>query len=794
MVLNTVDVLIDALREVHLLRPEQLNQIVNDFAARMDPQELGKHLVRIGWLTVYQAKKLFNGHGPELVLGSYIILDKLGEGGMGKVYKAKQLRLNRIVALKVVRPNLLTNEMALKRFQREAKAAAQLAHPNIVRLFDADQVGDRHFLAMEFIDGADLSAMVKESGPLPVGLACSFIRQAAIGLQHAHDLGLIHRDIKPSNLLVTAPTKNSKFVDAGGVVKILDMGLARVATSDPSDASALTQDGTVIGTPDFMSPEQGKNSSLVDARSDLYSLGCTMYYLLTGQPPFPSGATLEKLLQHQIDQPTPIEQLRQNVPPEVCAIVRKLLAKRTDDRYQSGSALATALDPWSKFDAKLESLKPNARTPVPETTMRDDLPVACTPVPEDVNPFKFEATEPPPAPEPAPAQPTVPVSKAKTPLPQKPPKKRWSRWKVAALAVGALLSVVGVLAAAGVFRTAEPPPEEQAKVEPLKKEPTLPPVDAKAIDYYLPADAEAIAVLNVQNLNQSKFFRDSLLPKFKDFVALVKKGGGFDPFRSVERVIVAVPPDSSQSIVVIQGGPEIASPAFLAWAAKLPGASVTPERMPGQSATKDIYCLPNQDDKDAGRAGRTYAAVLSNASPAALVLSASKERVLEALGRVGKTNAVIFKDPSLRQALARYPAKSSERQSTLWLCVGGEARAFGPFTDKKKDRGMPSDAGIVNLIASFRLTETLMFELEFDAKTRAAATAGKDAIAGFFLLASLARKDDLRLARLADLLQNSAPTPRKKDAHPTVHQWWRSVSSDKLVDWLAPFLEGKKTN
>ena len=189
----------------------------------------------------------------------------------------------------------------------------------------------------------DFADAVKGSGPLPIGTACDFIRQAALGLHHAHQRGLIHRDIKPSNLLVSR--------NPPGVVKILDLGLARPQrlTDGPRDGeTALTLDGSVVGTPDYMSPEQGKNSSGADHRSDLYSLGCTLYFLLTADVPFPKGSAMEKLIQHQLEEPCPIEMLRDEIPEELIAVLRKMMAKKPEDRYQSGEEVAAALEPFCR--------------------------------------------------------------------------------------------------------------------------------------------------------------------------------------------------------------------------------------------------------------------------------------------------------------------------------------------------------------------------------------------------------------------------------------------------------------
>ncbi len=272
-------------------------------------------------------------------LGQYDLLELLGEGGMGQVYKARHRLMQRIVALKVIRKEQLIDPGAVARFHREIRAAAQLNHPNIILAHDADQVGDTHFFVMEFIEGVDLAKLVQCRGPLPVGEACDCIRQAALGLHHAHERGVIHRDVKPSNLLLTAQD---------GVVKVLDLGLARRETPfQTEESAALTHRGAVMGTPDYMAPEQANCSHSVDARADIYSLGCAFYGLLTGQPPFPTGTFLEKLVMHQTREPAAVERLRPDVPREVGDILRKMMAKAPGDRFATALRVAEALAPLS---------------------------------------------------------------------------------------------------------------------------------------------------------------------------------------------------------------------------------------------------------------------------------------------------------------------------------------------------------------------------------------------------------------------------------------------------------------
>ncbi|MBA4182179.1 MAG: hypothetical protein C0506_16455, partial [Anaerolinea sp.] len=346
--------------------------------------------------------------------------ERLGEGGMGTVFKARHRKLGRVVAVKRIRKERLGNSAAVRRFHREIRAAAQLDHPNIVRALDADDVGGTHLLIMEYAPGADLARLVGKHGPLPVEKACDYCRQAALGLQHAHDRGMVHRDVKPHNLLLMP----------GGVVKVLDMGLAWI---DPGEtgvsSSTLTGDGTVVGTLDYLAPEQAMNSHAVDGRADLYSLGCTLYFLLTGHAPFSSGTALEKLLKHRLEEPEAIERLRPNVPPAVVSVVRTLMAKRPEDRYPSAAAAAVALA------AATRKLKPEAQ-PAPADVVTE---AAADGFLRDDSPSRGD---------------TVAMQTSR-------PRRSWRSlpWLVAGTASGAALLALGIL---GMFlllsRSQDPPP------------------------------------------------------------------------------------------------------------------------------------------------------------------------------------------------------------------------------------------------------------------------------------------------------------------------------------------------
>lgn len=311
---------------------------------------VARSLVEQGVLTRFQAERLLAGRSAGFILGQYRILDQLGRGGMGRVFKGQHRTMKRVVALKVLAPELVQTERAQELFEREVRVVASLTHPNIVAAYDADRVEGRCFLVLEFVDGPNLEQLVKKQGPLAVGLACDYISQAAGGLQCAHQVGMVHRDVKPANLLVQLRGVNG---DAPGLIKISDFGLARLQSPHINPnmtlgvGTILTRENTVMGTPDFLSPEQARNLHNTDIRSDIYSLGCTFYFLLTGQVPFPGGQTLEKLIRHSSEQPAPVSRFRADVPPLVLEVLSKMMAKRPIERYQLPAEVAAALKPFA---------------------------------------------------------------------------------------------------------------------------------------------------------------------------------------------------------------------------------------------------------------------------------------------------------------------------------------------------------------------------------------------------------------------------------------------------------------
>jgi serine/threonine-protein kinase len=360
----SVNAFLDELRKWNLVERAQLEELARQIQGQsIGPRTLACQLIERGWLTPFQANYLHQGRGRELLLGSYLLLERLGEGGMGAVFKARNCKLDRVVAVKVIRKERINSRDSIRRFQREIRAAGQLRHPNIVHALDADEVGGNYLLVMEYVDGTDLGQLVQNQGPLPVPQACDCIRQAALALAHAHEQGLVHRDIKPSNLLLSS----------AGQIKLLDLGLARLPASADGVSSTMTETGTIIGTPDFLAPEQARHSHDVDIRADLYSLGCTFYFLLTGRPPFPDGTITEKLVQHQLEEPEPIERLRNDVPPGLIAVVRKLLAKKPEQRYQTPTEVADVLERGGEPDAPIPPMPAKKETAPARAGMVDPV-------------------------------------------------------------------------------------------------------------------------------------------------------------------------------------------------------------------------------------------------------------------------------------------------------------------------------------------------------------------------------------------------------------------------------------
>ena len=253
-------------------------------------------LVADGHITQFQADKLLVGQSSDIYFGDYVVLDKLGQGGMGTVFLAKHRRMDRKVAIKVLPVTVLDSEAAVARFYQEVKVAARLTHPNIVHAYDAGEHHGFHYLVMEYVAGHDLAQVLAQLGPIPPGLALDYLTQACAGLEYAHRKGVVHRDIKPSNLLL----------DDEGTIKVLDMGLARIGGPTDQEASAhLTTTGQMMGTVEYMSPEQAEDTRMADARSDIYSLGCTFYRLVTGTGPFTRDTVVKTILAHR-DAPVPV--------------------------------------------------------------------------------------------------------------------------------------------------------------------------------------------------------------------------------------------------------------------------------------------------------------------------------------------------------------------------------------------------------------------------------------------------------------------------------------------------------
>lgn len=383
---TAVESFMSTLRRSNLLAPEQV-AVAASLATDSDAVSVARDLILREWLTEWQARQLLAGKS-KLYLGKYKLMDVLGQGGMGAVLKAESTSLRRAVALKVMATNLHDDGVARARFEREIAFSASLDHPNIVRAIDADQIGNRFFLVMEYFAGRDLKAVVKERGQVSVEFACECIRQSALGLQHAYEQGIVHRDIKPSNLLVTKDPKTGR-----PLIKILDLGLARVAHQDElptagrNDFEAVdggvTRSGQIMGSPDYMSPEQAMSSSTVDIRSDIYGLGVTLFQLLCNELPYSGDNVMEKLLERINKDAPPVSAFRPEIPPALVHIVATMLHRDPARRFQTPIEVAAVLEAFAA--------NPNSLEPQPEIEIKPapalELPTLDSQADETLNIF-----------------------------------------------------------------------------------------------------------------------------------------------------------------------------------------------------------------------------------------------------------------------------------------------------------------------------------------------------------------------------------------------------------------------
>ncbi len=337
---------LNGVRNSGLVDAEPLEAVIREMRAAggdvNDSRTIANELIQRELVTDWQADKLLQGRHKGFFLGRYRLMRLLGTGQMSAVYLGRHIYMDHLVAIKVLPADKVGDTSYLGRFYREAKAVASLSHPNIIRAFDVDkqvEAGtDIHFLVMEYIEGKLLTNLIneKQDHRLDLMTVADVIRQAAEGLAHAHAKCMVHRDIKPDNLLV----------NLDGQVKILDLGLARFFKTIDEESLTLKHDERVIGTADYLAPEQAIDSHSVDSRADIYGLGCTFYCALTGHPPFTEGTLVQRLMAHQSQPAPPVTNDRPDVPESLTKILDRTLAKKREDRYQTGRELADALTSW----------------------------------------------------------------------------------------------------------------------------------------------------------------------------------------------------------------------------------------------------------------------------------------------------------------------------------------------------------------------------------------------------------------------------------------------------------------
>jgi serine/threonine protein kinase len=337
---TSVEELLQLIRKSGMVDETKLNGYVHRRTSGRglpeDPRAACDAMIADGLITEFQGEQYMLGKWRGFTVGKYKLLERVGVGGMGQVFLCEHMFMNRRVAVKVLPPSKADQPAALGRFYREARAAGGLNHPNIVKTHDIDQDGNLHFIVMEYVDGSNLLDIVKKFGPMDIGRACHYIAQICEGLNYAYMSGIIHRDIKPGNFLV----------DRKGVCKLLDMGLARFYHDQTDMLTVKYDDKIVLGTADYVAPEQVANSHAVDVRADIYALGASFYFLLAGHPPFPTGTVSQKLLWHRTKDPTPISSVRPEVTEALAAIVSKMMQKDPNSRYQTPEEILFALKPF----------------------------------------------------------------------------------------------------------------------------------------------------------------------------------------------------------------------------------------------------------------------------------------------------------------------------------------------------------------------------------------------------------------------------------------------------------------
>ena len=422
--------LLPVVRATNLLSDRQLAEIKakilqGDYP--MDSVELAEALVRDKVLTTFQARRCLANRPQGMVVGRYVLLDRIGSGSMGRVYKAHHAMMDRTVALKIIAPEIASNERVVARFQREMKLVGRLDHPNVVRAFDADQIHRILYIVMEYVTGKSLGELVKKH-PIPAADMAEYAFQAALGLAHAHEQGIVHRDVKPSNILLTDDRK----------IKVLDLGLGVLMEAD-SAATFATADGIAVGTVDYMSPEQACGRE-VDGRSDLYGLGCSIYYLLTGKLPFPGSSPIERLGKRISGRHVPITEHLPDLAPNFVRVIDRLLAPKPHERYATAANAADALQGLLKPKTRPAPAKPSQAQAAPPVEAKPTADVKPQYAVAGPAPAAMNATTPAPA-----AGPMVVTVQPKYPVWFAPLARFVEKRPEAALAsaIGALILILG---------------------------------------------------------------------------------------------------------------------------------------------------------------------------------------------------------------------------------------------------------------------------------------------------------------------------------------------------------------